>query len=151
MVKISKENYEKLKKELEYLEKEERKKIAEKLKIAASHGDLSENAEYAIAKEEQANLEQKILEIKKILETAQIIQKIDEEKIDVGSKVKLLDLDTNKIMQIEIVGYGEVDPVKGKISENSPLGKNLLNKKVGDILEYEINGKIFRYKVLEIS
>jgi transcription elongation factor GreA len=150
MVKISKENYEKLKKELEYLEKEKRKEIAEKLKIAASHGDLSENAEYALAKEEQANLEQKILEIKKILETAQIIEKNKNDIVDIGSKVEILDLNTNKKINIEIVGYGEVDPIKGKISENSPLGKNLINKKVGDNIEFEINGKKFKYKILKI-
>lgn len=149
-MKISKEQYQKLKEELEYLETEGRKKIAEMLKAAASHGDLSENAEYSISKEEQMKLERRILEIKKIIENAQIISTKDNNYVNVGNKVKLLDLKTNKTFEIEIVGYGEVDPVNGKISENSPLGKVLIGKKIGDVVKYAVGDKDFSYKILEI-
>lgn len=150
MVKLLPEDFEKLKKELEYLETEGRKKIAEMLKLAASHGDLSENAEYSIAKDEQAKLEARILEIKRLLENAQIIYNKNKEFIDVGSKIELLDLLTGKKLKIEIVSLTEVDPLNGKISENSPLGKILIGKKEGDEISYEINGKKFMYKILKI-
>lgn len=149
-VKLSPQAFQKLKEELEYLETEGRKKIAEMLKIAASHGDLSENAEYSIAKDEQAKLEARISEIKKIIENAEIVNQRSKDFIDIGSKVELLDLNTNSKINIEIVSFNEVNPLLGKISENSPLGKLLMGKKEGEEIFYEVNNKKFHYRILKI-
>ncbi len=130
-MKISKDSLERLKQELKRLETEERKKISERLKKAISFGDLSENAEYAIAKEEQAELERKILELKVKISKAEVVEERDFSKITLGSKVKI-ELEDGKILTFEIVDSDEVNPSEGKISLESPLGKALKDKSKGD-------------------
>jgi transcription elongation factor GreA len=147
---LTKEKLEELKKELEHLKSEGRKEIARQLKTAKEYGDLSENAEYSQAKDEQAALEIRIAELEDMIRNAIIIEPgAKKDRVDVGSKV-LLKKD-NKNYEYLIVGETEADPSSGKISNNSPLGKVLLGKKVGDEVIVEApRGKI-KYKILKIS
>ncbi len=151
---LTKEQYEKLKKELEILKIEERARVAERIKKAKEFGDLSENSEYASALEEQKELERRIFELENLLKQAKIAKTTaggEKDKVEIGSKVKVKDLDTKKIYQFEIVSFGESDPLSGKISTDSPVGKALLDKRVGDEVEIVLPKKTLRYKILEIS
>ena len=147
---LTKKSLEKLKKELNYLEKEKGREIAERLKHAKSFGDLSENAAYQEAKDAKAFLEGRILELKKIIGGAQIIKEQKKfDKVQLGSKILLLTEDGQENFQI--VGLEEADPLRGKISYESPLGKALLSKRKGDLVEVEApEGKI-KYKIISIS
>jgi transcription elongation factor GreA len=154
---ISRKTYEKLKIELEKLKTEERKKIAEKIKAAKEFGDLSENSEYQSALEEQKKLERKIFELEQILKSAKIIndktksKDTSNKKINIGSNVKLVDLDTKKEFNITIMAFGESNPMEGKITIESPLGKSLLNKKEGDIIEVNIGNNKKKYKIKAVN
>jgi transcription elongation factor GreA len=154
---ISRKTYEKLKIELEKLKTEERKKIAEKIKAAKEFGDLSENSEYQSALEEQKKLERKIFELEQILKSAKIIndktksKDTSNKKINIGSSVKLLDLDTKNEFDITIMAFGESNPMEGKITIESPLGKSLLNKKEGDIIEVKIGNNKKKYKIKAVN
>ena len=130
---ISKEQYEKLKQELEYLKTVEREKIAERLKNAIELGDISENAEYDIAMNEKEKLERKIVEIENVLKTAKIIRESKHtNRILPGKKFEVIEKKTNKKYTFNLVGFGESNPLEGKISTESPLGQAFLNKKIGD-------------------
>ncbi|GIW65951.1 MAG: transcription elongation factor GreA [Candidatus Parcubacteria bacterium] len=155
---ISKEVYEQLKKELENLKKIARKEIAEKIKTAKEFGDLSENAEYQSALEEQKRLERRIFEIENILKTSKVIKSkpIKSDKVNIGTEieVEIIDnkvKDNKKTMKFKIVGFGESDPLSGKISIESPLGKSLLGKKIGDVVEVSVGKKIIKYKIKSIK
>lgn len=150
---ISKEVYEKLKAELDKLKKIERKIIAEKIKTAKEFGDLSENAEYQTALEEQKKLERKIYELENILKTAKIIKSKSSksDKISIGSQVEIMNLEDKKKLKLIIVGFGESDPVKGKISTESPIGKALLGRKKGEIIEVTVGNRKTKYKIISIS
>lgn len=150
---ISKEVYEKLKAELDKLKKIERKIIAEKIKTAKEFGDLSENAEYQTALEEQKKLERKIYELENILKTAKIIKSKSSKsnKISIGSQVEIMNLEDKKKLKLIIVGFGESDPVKGKISTESPIGKALLGRKKGEIIEVTVGNRKTKYKIISIS
>jgi transcription elongation factor GreA len=130
---ISKEQYEKLKQELEYLKTQGRKQIAERLKNAIEMGDISENAEYDIAMTEKENLERKIAELENVLRTAKIIRgsKLSNRVLP-GKKFDVIEKETNKKYTFTLVGFGESNPGEGKISTDSPLGKAFLNRKLGD-------------------
>lgn len=139
------------KKELKKLKTVDRPEIIERVKIAISFGDLSENAEYQTTKEEQGFLEGRIFELEEIIKQAKIITKKD--NIDyarIGSIVILKNLDSQEKEEFEIVGIGESNPIDGKISYESPLGKALFKKKQGDYIEIlSPKGKI-KYKIIEI-
>lgn len=154
---LTKESLEKFKKELDYLKTEKRKEIGEKLKVAISFGDLSENAAYHQTKEEQSFLEGRILELEHLIKTAEIIKpKPHTGWVQVGSVVYLHNLVEKKRFfkkpeRFEIVGAAEADPLAGKISSESPIGKALLNKPKGAIVEIETpQGKI-KYKIAKIG
>lgn len=150
---LTKEGYEKLENELEFLKTVRRKDVADKIKIARGFGDLSENAEYDEAKNEQAQVEDRILVLEHMLINSKIIDE-SEIKTDIvvaGATVKLEDLSDNTIEQYTIVGSAESDPFKGKISNESPVGKACLGKKVGDEILVQTNGGTFNYKLLEIK
>jgi len=151
VVYISKEQYEKLKEELAYLETEKRKEIADRLKNAIELGDISENAEYDLALQEKENLERRIAEIKNVLSKAKIIkQDTKSDRILPGRKFEVVETQTNKKYTFTLVGFGESNPREGKISTESPLGKAFLNKKLGDIVEVQTpNGKV-TYKIKKI-
>jgi transcription elongation factor GreA len=150
---ITKETYEKLKKELERLKTEERKRIAEKIKTAKEFGDLSENAEYQSALEEQKKLELKILELENLLKTAKVVKKERKKsnKIEIGSEVEIMDLDSKKTLKFKIVGFGEANPLENKISQESPIGKALIGKTVNEIVEIQIGNTKKRFKIKKIS
>jgi transcription elongation factor GreA len=146
---ITKEGLEKLKEELEYLKKVKRKEIAETLKQASSFGDLSENFAYQQAREDQSLLERRIFELEEMIRNAVVINKKNNDSVQVGSIVTvLLNGDKNKF---KIVGPREGDPLQGKISIDSPLGKILLNKKKNEEGKADINGRIIKYKILSIE
>ncbi|MBO5242433.1 MAG: transcription elongation factor GreA [Lachnospiraceae bacterium] len=147
--------YEGLKKyedELEHLKVVRRKEVADKIKEARGQGDLSENAEYDAAKDEQRNIESRIEELEKILKNAEVIDEdeIDKEKISIGCKVKVRDMSEKEDVVYRIVGSTEANSLKGKISNESPVGKALIGLKVGQTAEVETPAGVFKYKVLEI-
>ncbi|MGC9046627.1 MAG: transcription elongation factor GreA [Minisyncoccia bacterium] len=147
---ITKEKLEALKKELEELKNKGRKEIADRLKQSKELGDLSENSEYQEARESQARLENRIRQIEEILKKAILIKK--DSSSDVAKIGSVVTVKKNKeLVEFTIVGSEEADPVKGFISNESPLGKNLLGKKVGDIIEINTpRGKI-QYEILKIN
>lgn len=150
---VSKAGYAKLQEELEYLITVKRREVAQKLKEARSFGDLSENAEYDEAKNEQAILEAEIVDVEMKINNAEVVSDSDlsTDEIGVGSYVKLKDLELDEVMELQIVGSTEADPENNKISEDAPIGVAALKKKVGDILEVEAPIGIIRMEVLEIS
>ena len=142
----------KLEDELHDLKVVKRKEVAEKIKEAREQGDLSENAEYDAAKDEQRDIEARIEEIEKILKNAEVVveDEVDLDRISVGCKVKVLDMEYDEEMDFQLVGSTEANSLKGKISNESPVGKALLGKQVGDIVKVETPGGEFEYKVLSI-
>ena len=148
--------YEGLKKreeELEELKTVRRKEVAEKIKEARGQGDLSENAEYDAAKDEQRDIEARIEEIEKILKNAEVVveEEVDLDKINIGCKVKILDIEYNEELEYKIVGSTEANSLKGKISNESPLGHALLGASVGDEVVVEAPAGEISYKVLAIQ
>lgn len=150
---VSKAGYQKLVDEREYLVTIKRKEVAQKLKEARSFGDLSENAEYDEAKNEQAILESRINELEILIANATVVEddEISIHEIGVGSYVKLKDLELDEVESLQIVGSTESDPDNGKISDESPIGKAALHKKVGDVFEVEAPAGVIKFEVLEIS
>ena len=148
--------YEGLKKyedELHDLKVYKRKEVAEKIKEAREQGDLSENAEYDAAKDEQRDIEARIEELEKILKNAEVVveDEVDLDKINIGCQVKILDLEVSEEMLFKIVGSTEANSLSGKISNESPLGKALLGKSVGDEIVVEAQAGTMEYKVLKID
>ena len=150
---VSKAGYEKLQADLDYLITVRRGEVAEKLKEARSFGDLSENAEYDEAKNEQGILEARIAELEAIIANAVVVDDddISVDEIGVGSIIKIRDLEFDEIEELQIVGSTESDPDNKKISDESPIGKAALKKKVGDVFEVEAPVGILKFEVLEIS
>ncbi|EXM40474.1 transcription elongation factor GreA [Ruminococcus albus] len=150
---VSKAGYDKLVEEKEYLVTVKRKEVAQKLKEARSFGDLSENAEYDEAKNEQAILESRINELEILISNATVVDddEISVHEIGVGSYVKLRDVELDEIETLQIVGSTESDPDNGKISDESPIGKAALHMKVGDIFEVEAPAGMIKFEVLEIT
>ena len=149
---LTEEGLKKLEEELEVLKGEKRKEIAEKIKVARSYGDLSENSEYDYAKNEQAILEARIADIEASLKNAVIIDEndINNDKVHVGSTVIIKNVATDKEMQIRIVGSNESNPKEMKISDESPIGMGLIGKVVDDVAEIETPGGVVAYKVIDI-
>ncbi len=139
--------------ELEYLKTEKRKEISEKIKVALGFGDLSENAEYDEAKNEQAEVELKIVKLEKMLKNAKIIddEDISTDVVSMGIKVKVLDIDMEEEDEYYIVGSEEANPMENKISDESPVGRALIGAKVGDTVTVEAPNGSFEMKILEIS
>ena len=149
---LTQEVYNKLEEELEYLKAVKSKEVADRLKVAISFGDLSENAEYDEAKNEQAKLEEQILKLDEKLRKAVIIDEsqIDLNIVTVGSIVKVFDFDFDEEVEYGIVGSAEADPFEGKISNESPVGKALLGARVGETVEVQVPDGVSKFKVLEI-
>lgn len=139
--------------ELQDLKVNKRKEVAQKIKEAREQGDLSENAEYDAAKDEQRDIEQRIEELEKLLKNAEVIveEEIDLNKISIGCKVKVHDLDFDEEMEFKIVGSTEANSLQNKISNESPVGQALIGKSVGEIAEVETQAGVIQYKVLEIQ
>lgn len=142
-----------LEEELHDLKVVKRKEVAGKIKEAREQGDLSENAEYDAAKDEQRDIEARIEEIEKILKNAEVVveDEVDLDKISVGCQVKVYDEEFEEEMEFKIVGSSEANSLQGKISNESPVGKALIGAKVGDEIEVEAEAGLMRYKVLGIQ
>ena len=150
---LTQEGYDNLEHELEFLRTEKRAEIAERIKVALGFGDLSENSEYDEAKNAQAENETKIGELENKLRHAKIIDEseIDTKTVQVGNKVKILDLEFNDELEYTIVGSTEVDLSQNKISNESPIGSALLGKKKNQEVEVTVPAGIVKYKVLSIT
>ena len=150
---LTKEGLAKYEDELHELKTVKLKEVAEKLKEAREQGDLSENAEYDAAKDEQRDIEARIEVIEKILKNAEVIDDsdVDTNKISIGCTVKLKDLEFDEEIEYKIVGSQEANSLKGKISNESPVGKALLGAKKGQTVSVETQAGVFKYKVLGIQ
>lgn len=153
VIKITDDGLKKLEDELEYLKTEGRADIAEKIKDARGYGDLSENSEYDEAKNEQAKIEARIVEIEAMLKNVEIIEDVkgNAKSVVVGVTVKVLDEEYGDECEYRVVGSTEADPRNGKISDESPVGKALLGKKIGEEVIVEAPGGEFKLKILSIS
>ena len=142
-----------LKDQLEYLKTEKRNEIAEKIKEALSFGDLSENAEYDAAKNEQAEVEEKIIKLENTIKNAKIIEDDNsgDGVVTIGCKVKLYDKEFDEEISYKVVGSTEANPAQYKISNESPLGASLLGKKEGDEVEVNAPQGIMEFKILEVT
>ncbi|MGB8452665.1 MAG: transcription elongation factor GreA [Anaerocolumna sp.] len=142
-----------LEEEIQNLKVNKRKEVAQKIKEAREQGDLSENAEYDAAKDEQREIEARIEEIDKILKNAEVVveDEVEVDFINIGCKVKILDLEYNDEMEYKIVGSTEANSLKGKISNESPVGKALIGARIGDIVNVETHSGVLQYKILEIQ
>lgn len=151
--KITSARLKELEKELTYLKTTKEKEIAELIKEARSFGDLSENSEYDEAKNEQAKLYGRIAEIENILLNAVIIEENDQLAgvVSLGCTLKVRDLETDEIEIYAIVGSQEADPMLGRISDDSPFGKGLLGKTIGDTVEIEVPAGVIRYEILGVE
>lgn len=151
--KITYEGLKKLEAELEELKTVKRKDVAQKIKEARELGDLSENAEYDAAKDEQRDIEARIEEIEKILKNVEVVDEdeVDLSKVSIGCKIKLKDLEFDDEFEFKIVGSTEANSLKGKISNESPVGKAVEGRKVGDVVEVEAQDGIIKYQILEIQ
>ncbi|MBE3593305.1 MAG: transcription elongation factor GreA [Thermoanaerobacter sp.] len=146
------EGLKKLEEELEYLKTVKRAEVAEKIKQARAFGDLSENSEYDEAKNEQAFIEGRIATLEAMLKNAKVIDEEDIklDQVSIGCTVKVYDESYNEELEYTIVGSAEADPMNNKISDESPIGKALLGKKVGDVVSVEVPAGIIKLKILEI-
>ncbi len=151
---ISKHKLLEYEQELEHLKTVKRKEIAETIKEARSHGDLSENSEYDEAKNMQAMIESRISEIEKMLQNAKVIdeEELSTDKVSIGCVVKIKDLDEKEIETYAIVSSSESDALSGKISDESPVGSALMDRRVGDVCEAVLpSGLSIRYEIVEIG
>ena len=139
--------------ELNELRINKRKEIAEKIKEARGHGDLSENAEYDAALDEQRDVEARIEELQNLLKNAEIVDEdeVDVKTIGIGCKVKLQDLSNDEEIEYSIVGSSEANSIKRKISNESPIGMALVGAKRNEVVEVETQAGVFKYKVLKIG
>lgn len=147
------EGLQKLENELQDLKVVKRKEVSQKIKEAREQGDLSENAEYDAAKDEQRDIEARIEEIEKILKNAEVVveDEVDLDKISVGCSVKVLDMEYDEEMEFKIVGSTEASSLKGKISNESPVGRALIGRKKNDVVSVETQAGVIEYKVLDIQ
>ncbi|MEE1389886.1 MAG: transcription elongation factor GreA [Clostridia bacterium] len=150
---LTQEGYDNLEKELEYLKTEKRSEISERIKVALGFGDLSENSEYDEAKNAQASNEIKIAELENKLRYARIIDEseIDTKTVQVGNKVKVLDMEFDEEVEYTIVGSTEVDLSQNRISNESPIGSALLGAKKNQVVEAQTPGGVAKFKILAIK
>jgi len=150
---LTAEGLKKIEDELEELKTVKRKELAQRLKVAISYGDLKENSEYHSAKDDQAFMETRILQLERMLKIARVVDagSIALDKVGVGSIVTLNDIEFNEKIDYQVVGPAEADVADNKISYESPLGQELMGKKVGDIIDVNAPVGIIRYELLEIK
>jgi len=143
----------KLEEELEYLKSVKRREVAERIKVAIGYGDISENSEYEDAKNEQAFVEGRVITLEKMLRNARIINsdEVDTDTVGVGSIVSLKDLEFGDLMEYTIVGTAESDPFQNKISNESPVGKAIIGKKVGAIVDVQVPAGVIQYEIMNIK
>lgn len=147
---LTPEGLEELKAELEELKTVKRKELAERLKVAISYGDLKENSEYHSAKNDQSFIETRIIMLEKMLTKARVVKSTDASVVSVGAYVKLNDREFNEVVEYRIVSPAEADVQSNKISYESPLGKELIGKSVGDVVSVTAPMGVIQYEVLDI-
>lgn len=147
------EGLEKIENEIEYLKTVRRKEVSERIKVALGYGDLSENSEYDEAKNEQAQVEERIAKLEMMVRNAKIIDEKDlnTDVVNIGSSVKVRELGTMEEDEYTIVGSAEADPLEGKISNESPVGSKLLGNRIGDVVEVEVPDGIIKYEICGIT
>lgn len=148
---VTREGLEKMQKELDELRSTKRAEIVQRLKAAIAMGDLSENSEYDEAKNAQAFLEGRILQLEQQIRTAQVIEKVAKDRVDVGSTVLIEDMEEHLQEKVTIVGSTESNPFEGRISNESPVGRALMGAKAGDTVEAEAPNGVLKYKVISIE
>ena len=151
--KMSQERYVQLKEELHYMETVREKEVAEQIKEARSFGDLSENSEYDEAKAEQGKLYSKIAEVKNLLENAEIVENEvrDKSTVGIGSRVRVLDLEDGREDEFQLVGSQEANPMLGRISDDSPIGKGLLGHKKDETVTVEAPAGTMKFRILAVE
>ena len=147
------EGLQKTKERLQYLKSEKRQEVANKIAEARSYGDLSENSEYDLAREEQASVEAEIFELETKLKSAEIIdtKKINTSKVGIGCKATITNIKTNQTFEYKIVGDTDSDPLNGLISNVSPIGAGLMGKKVGEVAMIKTPAGIVQFKIVKIK
>lgn len=150
---LTAEGLEKLENELDELRTVKRREVAERIKQALAFGDISENSEYDQAKNEQAQLEERIAKLEMILRNARLIdhEDISTDVVSIGSKVMVKDLEYDEEMEYTIVGSAEADPYEGKISNESPVGSALIGRKQEEIVEVHVPDGLIKYQILSIT
>jgi transcription elongation factor GreA len=150
---LTQDGYDKTVAEYEDLVTVKRKEVAERIKEAIAYGDISENSEYDSAKNEQAELEERVMKLENMMRNAKILDhnEISDDAVNVGLKVKIKEVGTSDIFEYSIVGSTEADPFEGKISNESEVGKQLLGKKVGDKVDVSVPDGTVCYEIMGIS
>ena len=152
-VKLTEDGLKQLEEELEYLKTKKRKEVSEKIKVALGFGDLSENSEYDEAKNEQAQGEARIVSVENMLKNAIVIDESerDTSKVELGATVTIHDIEFDEDITYKIVGSTEADPDEGRLSDESPLGKSLMGKAEGEMIDVDAPAGVIQYKILKIS
>jgi len=150
---LTAEGYKKLQQEIEYLSNDKRREVAERIRIAREFGDIAENAEYDDAKNEQAHLEARIALLEERLRAARVVTKkeIKSGEVSIGTKVRLRDMDAKQTIEYHIVGSAEADPAENKLSNESPVGKAIMGRKKGEVVEVAAPRGSLKYKILDIK
>jgi transcription elongation factor GreA len=150
---LTADGYKKLQQEIDVLRNDKRREVAERIRVAREFGDISENAEYDDAKNEQAMLEHKIAQLEERILSARVITKkeISKDAVSVGAHVRLRDMQANKTFEYHIVGSAEADPTANKLSNESPVGKAIMGHKKGDVVEVTAPRGSLKFKILEIK
>ena len=150
---LTPEGFKKLQKEIDHLRGEKRREVAERIRVAREFGDIAENAEYDDAKNEQAMLEHKIAQLEERLLSARVITKkeISKDSVSIGSRVRLRDMQANKTFEYHIVGSAEANPAENKLSNESPVGKAIMGRKKGEVVEVSAPRGSLKFKIMEIK
>ena len=150
---LTKEGYEKLKEEIDYLRNDKRREVAERIRIAREFGDIAENAEYDDAKNEQMMLEHRIATLEERLRSARVIEAEDVtyDVVSIGATVRLRDVEANKTFEYQIVGSAEANPAENKLSNESPVGKAIMGHKKGETVEVVAPRGALKFKIIEIK
>ena len=150
---LTPEGYEKLKQEIELLSNDRRREVADRIRVARDFGDIAENAEYDDAKNEQAMLEHRIAQLEDRLVNARVIDSgdVDLSVVSIGARVRLKDVDANKVFEYTIVGSAEANPAEEKLSNESPVGRAIIGKKKGETVEVTAPRGALKYKILDIK
>ena len=150
---LTPEGFKKLTQEIEFLSTEKRREVADRIRVAREFGDIAENAEYDDAKNDQALLEHRIALLEERLLAARVIEKgeVSSDAVSIGSKVRLRDLDAKQTVEYRIVGSAEADPAENKLSNESPVGKAIIGKKKGEVVEVSAPRGSLKFKIMEIK
>jgi len=150
---LTREGYEKLRQEIEFLSTDKRRQVADRIRVAREFGDISENAEYDDAKNEQMLLEHRIATLEERLKAARVIEasEVSSDVVSIGSRVKLKDMDANETVEYHIVGSAEANPAEHRLSNESPVGKAIIGRKKGEVVEVAAPRGSLKFKIMAIE